>query len=133
MALGETLDDRLPLTMGQQPRVQQRERWAGADLAVGDAGTVVVVVEAKPHRGCLAGGHDSHRMERQTIHPHLGECMKLGATVTPAPLPLCEWCLLASDSSSHTAAFLLVHATSQNAAQLAGLASELVKAHHCCI
>ena len=76
VALGEPLDDRLPLAMGQQPAVKQREWRTGADLAVGDAGTVVVVVEAKPHRGCLARGHDPHRMEDRRCTP-LGECIKL--------------------------------------------------------
>ena len=36
---------RFPLLVGEQPGVQQRERRPGADLAVGHAGTVGVVVE----------------------------------------------------------------------------------------
>ena len=48
-AVGELLDQRLPLAVGQQRRVQQRERRAGARLAIGDPGAVVVVVEAELH------------------------------------------------------------------------------------
>ena len=49
-AVGEPLDGGLPLLVGEHPRVQQRERRAGAELAVGDAGAVGVVVETQPHR-----------------------------------------------------------------------------------
>src|SRR5439155_10152986 len=38
-----------------QPRVKQRERRAGDELAVGDAGAVRVVVEAQPH--CRVRAH----------------------------------------------------------------------------
>jgi hypothetical protein len=48
-ALGERLDGRFPLLVRQQPRVQQRERRPGAELAVGDARAVGVVVEAQAH------------------------------------------------------------------------------------
>ena len=47
-AVGEPLDGWLPLLVREQPGVQQRERRAGAELAVGDAGAVGVVVEAQP-------------------------------------------------------------------------------------
>jgi hypothetical protein len=50
-AVGELLDQRLPLAVGEQLRVHQRERWARAGLAVGDSRAVVVVVETKPHAG----------------------------------------------------------------------------------
>ncbi len=50
-AVGELLDRRLPLLVGEQRRVQQRERRAGAELAVGHARAVGVVVEAQPHTG----------------------------------------------------------------------------------
>ena len=49
-AVGELLDQRLPLAVREQLRVQQRERRPGARLAVGDARAVVVVVEAELHR-----------------------------------------------------------------------------------
>ena len=48
-AVGELLDQRLPLAVREQGRVQQRERRAGARLAIGDPGAVVVVVEAELH------------------------------------------------------------------------------------
>ncbi len=53
-AVGQLLDRRLPLLVREQGRVQQRERRAGAELAVGHARAVAVVVEAKPH-GCIVG------------------------------------------------------------------------------
>jgi len=59
VALGEALGDGLPLAVGEQAGVQQRERRAGADLAIGDARAVGVVVEAKPHGECLAHDHAS--------------------------------------------------------------------------
>jgi hypothetical protein len=40
VALGQRRYDRLPLAMGEQPGVQQRQRRTGADLAVGDARAV---------------------------------------------------------------------------------------------
>jgi Na+-driven multidrug efflux pump len=49
-AIGQLLDQRLELAVGQQRRVQERERRPGARLAVGDARAVVVVVEAELHR-----------------------------------------------------------------------------------
>ena len=67
-ALGQRLDDRLPLAVRQSERVQQHERRAGARLSVGDPGAVVVVIEPKSHdrrsshsdsrRGNLAGHAD---------------------------------------------------------------------------
>ncbi len=57
VALGEATDDGLPLPVGEQPGVQQRERRAGADLTIGDAGAVGVVVEAKPHSERLPREH----------------------------------------------------------------------------
>ena len=48
-AVRELLDERLELAVGQQRRVQQRERRAGARLAIGDARAVGVVVEAELH------------------------------------------------------------------------------------
>ncbi len=57
-AVGEPLDGGLPLLVGEHRGVQQRERRSGAELAVGDAGAVVVVVEAQPHGpivGALVG------------------------------------------------------------------------------
>jgi hypothetical protein len=59
VALREALDDRLPLAVGEQAGVKQRQRWTGAELAIGDSGAVAVVVKAKPHRGCLAPRHAS--------------------------------------------------------------------------
>ena len=59
-AVAELLDQRLPLAVRQPGGVQQRERRAGARLAVGDPRAVGVVVEAQLHarrdrrvrRGC---------------------------------------------------------------------------------
>ena len=48
-AVGERIDGRFPLLVREQPGVQQRERAPGAELAVGDARAVGVVVEAQPH------------------------------------------------------------------------------------
>ncbi len=48
-ALGQPPRDRLPLHVGEHRGVQQRERRTGAELAVGDARAVGVVVEAQPH------------------------------------------------------------------------------------
>ncbi len=52
-AVGELLDGGLPLLVREQPGVQQRERRAGAELAVGHARAVGVVVEAQPHRSIV--------------------------------------------------------------------------------
>ncbi len=49
-APGELLDGRLPLLVREQARVQQRQRRAGAELPVGHAGAVGMVIEAQPHR-----------------------------------------------------------------------------------
>ncbi len=49
-AVGQLLDGRLPLLVGEQPRMQQRQRRAGPDLPVGDTRAVGMVVEAQPHR-----------------------------------------------------------------------------------
>ena len=48
-AIGERLDGRLPLLVREQRRMHQRERRPGAQLTVGDAGAVRMVVEAQPH------------------------------------------------------------------------------------
>ena len=48
-AVGQLLHQRLPLAVREQRRVQQRERRAGARLAVGDPRAVVVVVEPELH------------------------------------------------------------------------------------
>ena len=48
-AVAEVLDDRLELHVREQGRVQQRQRRAGAVLAVGHAGAVAVVVQAQAH------------------------------------------------------------------------------------
>ncbi len=48
-AVGELLDGGLPLLVGEQPGVQQRQRRPGPLLPVGDAGTVGVVIQAQPH------------------------------------------------------------------------------------
>ncbi len=72
-AVGELLDGRLPLLVRQKGGVEQRERRAGADLAVGDARTVRVVVEAKPH-GCILGAPNRRRRRdrpRPRWRPHL--------------------------------------------------------------
>ena len=51
-ALSELLGRRLPLLVGQERGVEQRERRPGPELAVGHARTVGVVIQAKPH-GCI--------------------------------------------------------------------------------
>ncbi len=53
-AVGEGAGDGLPLEVGEPRGVQQRERRAGAELAVGDARAVGVVVETQPRR-CAVG------------------------------------------------------------------------------
>ena len=64
-AVGELLDRRLPLLVREQRRVQQRERRTGAELAVGDARAVGVVVEAQPHRSHRKDRHARARTERR--------------------------------------------------------------------
>ena len=78
-AVGERLDGGLPLLVREQPGVQQRERRAGAQLAVGDAGAVAMMVEAKPHGSAVAEGH-------QRIVGR-GAPVRVGLT---AQLPTCE-------------------------------------------
>src|SRR5215211_1824102 len=64
-AVGQLLDQRLPLAVRQPGGVEQRERRPGARLAVGDPRPVVVVVEAELHGArpilesdeCNASGH----------------------------------------------------------------------------
>jgi hypothetical protein len=53
VAVAEMLDERLPLQMGEQRGVQQRERRAGAELAVGHTRAVGMMVEAQPHLGIV--------------------------------------------------------------------------------
>ena len=48
-AVCQLLDGRLELLVGEHRRVQQRERRAGAELAVGHARAVGVVIETQPH------------------------------------------------------------------------------------
>ncbi len=48
-AIGELLDGGLPLLVGKHRGVQQRERRPGAELAIGDARAVGMVVETQPH------------------------------------------------------------------------------------
>ena len=50
-AVCELLDGRFELLVGEHRRVQQRERRAGAELAVGHARAIGVVVETQPHTG----------------------------------------------------------------------------------
>ena len=66
----ELLDQRLPLAVGQQRRVQQRERRPGARLAVGDPRAVVVVVEAELH---------TLRSRRRCAHPTTARSSALAA------------------------------------------------------
>jgi hypothetical protein len=40
----------LPLLVGEQGRVEQRERRARAQLSIGHPSAVTMVVEAEPHR-----------------------------------------------------------------------------------
>ena len=49
VAVGELVDDRLPLAVGQAGRVQQRERRSGPRLAIRDPRSVGVVVQPKLH------------------------------------------------------------------------------------
>ena len=127
VALGETLDHRLPLAVGQQPGVQQRKRRSGADLAVGDARAVGVVVEAKPHRGCVAHGHDSHRMEDRR-HRHMG-----GASCGTPAYVAATWSAPAGVWARRPARRAPARASDiPGCSELAGLASELVKAQQSC-
>ena len=52
---------RLPLAVGEQAGVQQRERLTGPDLPVGDSRAIGVVIEAQPSWKGLAAWHTSHR------------------------------------------------------------------------
>ena len=63
-AVGELLDRRLPLLVREQPRVQQRQRRPGADLAVGHARAVVMVVEAQAHRSIVGAKRGPPTMSR---------------------------------------------------------------------
>jgi len=49
VAIGELLDDRLELLVGEHRRVQQRQRRTAARLPVGDARAVAVVIQPQPH------------------------------------------------------------------------------------
>ena len=75
-AVGELPDGRLPLEVREQSRVEQRQRRPGAELAVGHARTVGVVVQAQPHRPhprfaqAAPGGppmRDDHAMSRTAL------------------------------------------------------------------
>jgi len=55
-AVGELVDGGLPLLVGEQRGVKQCKRGSGADLPIGHAGAVGVVIEAKPHGFIVSGG-----------------------------------------------------------------------------
>jgi hypothetical protein len=54
-AVGELLDGRFPLLVGEHRGVQQRERRADTELTVGHARAVGMVVETQPHGRIRAG------------------------------------------------------------------------------
>ena len=84
-AVGELLDGRLELLVGEHRRVQQRERRAGAELPVGHARAVGVVVETQPHtrnrRTHVAEGQPA-LLRLQRILP---ECTPPCAACRPGP------------------------------------------------
>ena len=48
-ALSQRRHDRLELAVGEPQGVEQYEGGASSGLAIGDPGTVMVVIEAQPH------------------------------------------------------------------------------------